>query len=543
MLNFNKDKSPVRTSIEKSPSPFKPQPAKSTSPQKLPKTRKSIFSFEAFDDSPVKRRDPPRETSADIDRTVQEAQDALDSMVETAIESPTYDQNTVPLPEDYTVQDDQPDEEEDETAITQIQQSSKAHPESDPLQTMTHADTLSSPSINVTSSNQKRKREHPKPLGANLQNSTPKLQLQPDPKRRRSSPVHADSAADVEPTLEDVSYTEHTVEEPTYTEHTLADHTMADHTLADETVYDTTIADQTTVEPTHADQTDVEHTYADQTNLEPTFADSTMADDTMADQTIADEHSELAQQTPRSARGRKLVAVQREEDFTALTAANDEEEDRIIDDDTSSVEDFVPPPEIDQEQDQDEEQPQAQPKKCGRRPITKPRSRKPRPAPERGSSAPINAQRDTNSAEGDAEGKKKGPRSLVTLRAGTPAEDEGAKTTRSGRTSIKPLKYWCNESFVWRNGEVDGVVRASEVPEARQPARRGGKPKKKGALGAIREDEDEEDEDLLPEAWEDELGVINGRVRTWDAEMGLGNPEDEVHEGMFFDLLSSRATF
>lgn len=98
--------------------------------------------------------------------------------------------------------------------------------------------------------------------------------------------------------------------------------------------------------------------------------------------------------------------------------------------------------------------------------------------------------------------------------------------TRSGRPSIKPLKFWQNESFVWRNGEVDGIVRAHEIE---QPKRTYTKRRKQTRLGSIMEEE--EAEDLLPEVWEDELGVINGPVRSWDADIGAGSAHEDIDEG------------
>lgn len=125
----------------------------------------------------------------------------------------------------------------------------------------------------------------------------------------------------------------------------------------------------------------------------------------------------------------------------------------------------------------------------------------------------------------------------IRLRSATPAQDEGARITRSGRASIKPLAWWKNESYVYRNGSIDGVIRAEELPPEKRRGtvprgRRGGR-RKTGRLDTIEEEgEEEEHEDLLPEAWEEDLKVIRGPVRAWDRELGAGGV-DEVEEGMF----------
>ncbi|KAG8625827.1 hypothetical protein KVT40_006228 [Elsinoe batatas] len=126
----------------------------------------------------------------------------------------------------------------------------------------------------------------------------------------------------------------------------------------------------------------------------------------------------------------------------------------------------------------------------------------------------------------------------IRLRSATPFEDSGAKITRSGRASIKPLAYWKNETYVYRHGEIDGVIRAEDIE---RPIKRKGGTKRKtrrGRLGSIKEEgdddeDDEEHEDLLPEAWEHETGVIRGPVRGWDEELGTGGVEEELADIAF----------
>lgn len=154
------------------------------------------------------------------------------------------------------------------------------------------------------------------------------------------------------------------------------------------------------------------------------------------------------------------------------------------------------------------------------------------------STAPPRASRDKSDTDSgspseDMVGARRAPKSSIELRAQTPMEDEGVTLTRSGRVSIKPLQYWKNEQFVWRHGEVDGVVRAHEVE---QPKRKVTKRKGTGRLGSIMEEgsQADEPEDLLPEVWESELGVINGPVRIWDQNLQNGRIDAEMEEDIAF---------
>ncbi|KAF4556786.1 Mif2/CENP-C-like protein [Elsinoe fawcettii] len=118
----------------------------------------------------------------------------------------------------------------------------------------------------------------------------------------------------------------------------------------------------------------------------------------------------------------------------------------------------------------------------------------------------------------------------IRLRSATPFEDSGARITRSGRASIKPLAYWKNETYVYRQGEIDGVIRAEDIEQPRK--RKGGvkKGKNKRKLGKIEEESDEEHEDLWPEAWEEDTQIIKGPVRAWDEELRAGGVEEVVEE-------------
>lgn len=308
-------------------------------------------------------------------------------------------------------------------------------------------------------------------------------------------------------------------------EETGIEYTWVDQTVLDPTTYDQTVADETDIEPTVADETVMDKTEATH------FYDHTMAD--IAEENIA-ETTELPDEpvveasAPLSTKKKRPFEV-RKDAQPHEDDASDHDQEADLSSPSHAAQDFIPPPE-DDVQDESEHEPQPEPtKKRGRgKAAAKTKGKKKQP------SASVEprprASRDSESVGPDGL-KKPGPKSIVNLRAGTPAEDEGAKTTRSGRTSIKPLKYWCNETYIWNQGEVEGIVRAEPV-EQPKPKRAAPSRKKGTRLGPIKEDE-EEDEDLLPEAWEQELGVINSTVRAWDPRTGTGSTEVEgVNEGM-----------
>ena len=128
-----------------------------------------------------------------------------------------------------------------------------------------------------------------------------------------------------------------------------------------------------------------------------------------------------------------------------------------------------------------------------------------------------------------------GPSSNVNLRASTPFEDAGERTSRFGRNLIQPLKYWANESRIYKHGQIEGIVRADEVegPRRKKPKRRGRKPGKGNGISRLEDiDEESDAESTFPEEWEEEHGVIAGLVANWNPETQSGVPEDLVREGM-----------
>jgi centromere protein C len=137
--------------------------------------------------------------------------------------------------------------------------------------------------------------------------------------------------------------------------------------------------------------------------------------------------------------------------------------------------------------------------------------------------------------------KRAGSVSNVNLRASTPFEDAHQRMSRSGRPILAPLKHWAGESYVWKNGEVEGIIRADEVKtpkgdkkkkaKGRRRAPRAGGRGTSNGLDNIAEESDTES--TVPDEWEDQVGVIAGTVAAWDPDLQQGVPEDPIREGMF----------
>lgn len=168
-----------------------------------------------------------------------------------------------------------------------------------------------------------------------------------------------------------------------------------------------------------------------------------------------------------------------------------------------------------------------------------------------GSSVPLNdspaRMQQPSSDRGDSRGVSMGPLSNRTFQASTPFEDAGELVSRYGRAVIKPLNYWEGEAYVWKNGEVEGVIRANTVEPAKKGAKRKttakrGKPTGK-RLDTIEEklekleeklggsDEISDTESVRADEWEEDVGVIAGNVAGWDPETQMGNSQDSVREG------------
>ncbi|KAL1633889.1 mitotic fidelity of chromosome transmission-related protein [Diplodia intermedia] len=105
-------------------------------------------------------------------------------------------------------------------------------------------------------------------------------------------------------------------------------------------------------------------------------------------------------------------------------------------------------------------------------------------------------------------------RSLQILRQGTPFDDVGARTTRSGRISAKPVEYWRNERIEYgHDGTKKEIIRAEDVEETKRPAARA-----KGRKRAGKRSESAMDEEpgMELEEWEVDPGVVQGWVNGWD---------------------------
>jgi hypothetical protein len=133
--------------------------------------------------------------------------------------------------------------------------------------------------------------------------------------------------------------------------------------------------------------------------------------------------------------------------------------------------------------------------------------------------------------------KRAGSVSNVNLRASTPFEDAHQRMSRSGRPIMAPLKHWAGESYVWKNGEVEGIIRADEVKTPGGSKKKGSKSKRRVPrangrghdLDAIAEESDTES--TVPDEWEEQVGVIAGTVAAWDSEEQEGNPDIPIREG------------
>lgn len=127
-------------------------------------------------------------------------------------------------------------------------------------------------------------------------------------------------------------------------------------------------------------------------------------------------------------------------------------------------------------------------------------------------------------------GGSAGPVSNVQLRATTPFDDSNQTTSRAGRNLIQPLKFWQNESLIWKGGEIEGVIRADPVETSRAKAKRRKKSKTSQRLKSIEEESDTES--ILPDEWEAEMGVITGNIAAWNPLTKSADPGDPIQEGV-----------
>jgi centromere protein C len=152
--------------------------------------------------------------------------------------------------------------------------------------------------------------------------------------------------------------------------------------------------------------------------------------------------------------------------------------------------------------------------------------------PKSSTKAPKSSQQ--SPSKSGARGASVGPVSNVHLRATTPFEDSQNNASRFGRNLIKPLKFWQNESRIYRHGNIEGIVRAEEAevtktPRARTGRKRGRKPKQN--LESIEESSDTES--LVPDEWEEEHGVLAFDLANYDPATGMGDIDDAIRQGKF----------
>ena len=126
-------------------------------------------------------------------------------------------------------------------------------------------------------------------------------------------------------------------------------------------------------------------------------------------------------------------------------------------------------------------------------------------------------------------GMSLGPSNNLNFRATTPFED-ATSTSRFGRTIHQPLQYWANETRVWKHGECEGIIRAEEVVKLK-PKKKGRKKKRKTTTRLDDIDEESDTESVVPDEWEQEMGVIAGTVANWDSATQSGNSSDPTKEG------------
>ena len=125
-------------------------------------------------------------------------------------------------------------------------------------------------------------------------------------------------------------------------------------------------------------------------------------------------------------------------------------------------------------------------------------------------------------------------RSRFNPRSETPANDDGALLTRSGRHSIKPLASWRGERFVFGDRTTESlpgikeIVRVDEVIEERPKQKHRFKKSQSRAKSQLEEVEEEDEE---KDDWERDAGIMNANVMDWDPNTGKFNEETTWEQG------------
>lgn len=125
-------------------------------------------------------------------------------------------------------------------------------------------------------------------------------------------------------------------------------------------------------------------------------------------------------------------------------------------------------------------------------------------------------------------------RSRFNPRSETPANDNGALLTRSGRHSIKPLASWRGERFVFGDRTtkslpgIKEIVRVDEVVEERPKQKyryKKSKSRAKSQLEEVEEGDEEKDD------WERDAGIMHANVMDWDPVAGKFDEEVTWEQG------------
>ena len=127
-------------------------------------------------------------------------------------------------------------------------------------------------------------------------------------------------------------------------------------------------------------------------------------------------------------------------------------------------------------------------------------------------------------------------RSRFNPRSETPANDNGALLTRSGRHSIKPLATWRGERFVFGDRTTNSlpgikeIVRVDEVIEERPSKKyryKKSQPRAQPQLTEVEEDDEEKDD------WERDAGIMLANVMDWDTSTGKFIEDNTWEQGVF----------
>lgn len=120
-------------------------------------------------------------------------------------------------------------------------------------------------------------------------------------------------------------------------------------------------------------------------------------------------------------------------------------------------------------------------------------------------------------------------------RSETPATDNGAVVTRSGRASYKPLASWRGEKAIygqrpdWETpAPITDIIRTDEIQIAPQARR---KPTRKAPAKSELEEIEEEPEDQDLDPWETETGIMHAQVMRWDQQAGKYDENDPEEAG------------